>query len=83
MPQCFAEPENASQVENWHIILDFLVNFWLFFLLISSFLDLLTVFLSKINYYGNFSLIILILKASFYIDVILFHKIVHMLIRFW
>ena len=30
MPQCFAEPENAFQIEHWHIILDFLVNFWLF-----------------------------------------------------
>ena len=30
MLQCFAEPENAFQVENWHIILDFLVIFWLF-----------------------------------------------------
>ena len=30
MPQCFAEPENALQVENWHIVLDFLVIFWLF-----------------------------------------------------
>ena len=30
MPQCFAEPENAFQVEHWHIILDFLGNFWLF-----------------------------------------------------
>ena len=48
IPQCFAEPENAFQVENWHIILDFLVNFWLF-LLISSFLDLLTVSVSKVR----------------------------------
>ena len=30
MPQCSAEPENAFQVENWHIFLDFLVNFWPF-----------------------------------------------------
>ena len=49
MPQCFAEPENAFQVENWHILLDFSVIFWFFFLLISSFFDLLTVFLSKIS----------------------------------
>ena len=49
MPQCFAEPENAFQVENWHIFLDILVNFWLFVLLFSSFLDLLTVFFSKIS----------------------------------
>ena len=26
-----AEPENAFQIENWHIFLDFLVNSWLFF----------------------------------------------------
>ena len=31
MQQCFAEPENEFQVDNWHIILDYLVNFWLFF----------------------------------------------------
>ena len=31
IPQCFAEPENAFQIENWHIFLDFLVNSWLFF----------------------------------------------------
>ena len=31
MPQCFAEPENAFQIENWPIFLDFLVNFWLSF----------------------------------------------------
>ena len=31
MTQCFAEPENAFQVENWHIFLDFLVNIWFFF----------------------------------------------------
>ena len=30
MPQCFAVPENAFQIENWHIFLDFLGNFWLF-----------------------------------------------------
>ena len=42
MPQCFAEPENAFQVENWYSILDFFVKFWLFFLL-----DLLTVFLGR------------------------------------
>ena len=30
MPQCFEEPENEFQVENWHIFLDFLVIFWLF-----------------------------------------------------
>ena len=30
MPQCFAEPENAFQIENWSIFLGFLVNFWLF-----------------------------------------------------
>ena len=30
MSQCFAEPENAFQVEIWHIFLDFLVIFWLF-----------------------------------------------------
>ena len=30
MRQCFAEPENAFQVKNWYIILDFFVNFWLF-----------------------------------------------------
>ena len=47
MPQCFAEPENAFQIENWRKFLDFLVNFWIFFLLISSFLDLLTVFFVK------------------------------------
>ena len=29
MPQCIAVPENALQVENWHLFLDFLVNFWL------------------------------------------------------
>ena len=40
IPQCFAEPEDAFQVQNWHIILDFLVFFYFFFLLISSFLDL-------------------------------------------
>ena len=31
MPQCFAEPENASQVENWHIILDFFLLIFGFF----------------------------------------------------
>ena len=31
MPHCFAEPENAFQVENWHI-LDFLIIFWLFYI---------------------------------------------------
>ena len=82
MPQCFAEPENAFQIEIWCMFLDFLVNFWLF-LLISSFLDLSTVFLSKISKCGNFSLLIYLLNASFYLDVILFHKIVLMLIRFW
>ena len=30
MPQCFADPENAFQIENWRIFLDFLVNFCLF-----------------------------------------------------
>ena len=30
IPQCFAEPENAFHVENWHIIRDFLVNSGLF-----------------------------------------------------
>ena len=49
IPQCFVEPEDAFQVRNWHIILDFLVIFFGLFLLISSFLDLLTVFLSKIR----------------------------------
>ena len=39
----FAEPENAFQFENWHIILNFLVNFWLFYISFISFLDLLTV----------------------------------------
>ena len=31
MPQCFAEPEKAFQIENWRIFFDFLVNFCLFF----------------------------------------------------
>ena len=31
MPLCFAEPENAFQVENWPRFLDFLVNFWFVF----------------------------------------------------
>ena len=42
-------PENAFQFWNWHIFLDFLVNFCLFFLLISSYLDFSAVFLSKIS----------------------------------
>ena len=75
----FAEPENAFQVQNWHKFLDFLINFWLF---LFSFLDLLAVFLSKISQYDNFPLTSHILDASFYLDVILFHKIVHLLIRF-
>ena len=49
IPQGFTEPEDAFQVQNWHIILDFLVILLAFFLLTSSFLDLLTVFLSKIR----------------------------------
>ena len=47
--QYFADLENAFEVENWHIFPEFLVNFWLFFILISSFLDILTVFLLKIS----------------------------------
>ena len=45
---CVADPENSFQVQNWHLFLDFLVNFLAFFL-ISLFLDLSAVFLSKIS----------------------------------
>ena len=31
IPQCFAEPENAFEVQNCHIFVDILVNFCLFF----------------------------------------------------
>ena len=31
MPECFAEPENAFQVENWQIFLDFLNKFGFFY----------------------------------------------------
>ena len=61
----------------------FYLTFVFFFILISSFLDILTAFLSKISYYGNFSLIVPILNTSFYLGVILFYKIEQMLIRFW
>ena len=47
LAQYFAKPEIAFQMRNWQIFLDFLGNFWLFFLLISSFLDLLAVFCQK------------------------------------
>ena len=33
----FSEPENAFQVENWHIFHDFLVNSWPFFYLFLHF----------------------------------------------
>ena len=76
-------PENAFQFWNWHIFLDFLVNFCLFFLLISSFLDFSAVFFVKNQLIWQLSLIIHLLNASFYPDVFLFYKIVHMLVRFW